>query len=182
MDSTDFTINVDGETYSEWFGTNDTNTDFSHLINKGNTASGYVYYDVPESETYNVELEAMPNLKNIKAKWKINKSDIQQANNTYNQPTDESTNETYEESTEEPDNSDNEPSDEIVDRSNVMDYVEDYEGETLDTDSYTFKEPEHRDDGSWGFAYYTKDGELAGSYIVDEYGMVSKFDEDGIEE
>ncbi|HCN60560.1 MULTISPECIES: hypothetical protein [Mammaliicoccus] len=77
---------------------------------------------------------------------------------------------------------DNEPSDEIVDRSNVMDYVEDYEGETLDTDSYTFKEPEHRDDGSWGFAYYTKDGELAGSYIVDEYGMVSKFDEDGIEE
>lgn len=77
---------------------------------------------------------------------------------------------------------DNEPSDEIVDRSNVMDFVEDYEGETLDTDSYTFKEPEHRDDGSWGFAYYTKDGELAGSYIVDEYGMVSKFDEDGIEE
>ncbi|MBL0847017.1 MULTISPECIES: hypothetical protein [Mammaliicoccus] len=77
---------------------------------------------------------------------------------------------------------DNQPSDEIVDRSNVMDFVEDYEGETLDTDSYTFKEPEHRDDGSWGFAYYTKDGELAGSYIVDEYGMVSKFDEDGIEE
>lgn len=77
---------------------------------------------------------------------------------------------------------DNEPSDEIVDRSNVMDFVEDYEGETLDTDSYTFKEPEHRDDGSWGFAYYTKDGELAGSYIVNEYGMVSKFDEDGIEE
>lgn len=77
---------------------------------------------------------------------------------------------------------DDEPSEEIVDRSNVMDFVEDYEGETLDTDSYTFKEPEHRDDGSWGFAYYTKDGELAGSYIVDEYGMVSKFDEDGIEE
>ncbi|WP_239734302.1 hypothetical protein [Mammaliicoccus sp. G-M28] len=77
---------------------------------------------------------------------------------------------------------DNQPSDEIVDRSNVMDFVEDYEGETLDTDSYTFKEPEHRDDGSWGFAYYTKDGELAGSYIVNEYGMVSKFDEDGIEE
>ncbi|RIL50876.1 hypothetical protein BUY93_06365 [Mammaliicoccus fleurettii] len=72
--------------------------------------------------------------------------------------------------------------DETVTRENVMDYVEDYEGETLDTDSYTFKEPEHRDDGSWGFAYYTKDGELAGSYIVDEYGMVSKFDEDGIEE
>ena len=77
MDSSDFTINVDGETYSEWFGTDDTNADFSHQINKGNTASGYVYYYVPESDEYMVEMDANPGLKNIKAKWKINKDDIQ---------------------------------------------------------------------------------------------------------
>ncbi|MEB7436206.1 Ltp family lipoprotein [Mammaliicoccus sciuri] len=69
-----------------------------------------------------------------------------------------------------------------VTRSNVMDIVEDYEGSTLDTDTYTYREPEKRDDGSWGFAFYTKDDELAGSYIVDEDGIVTKYDEDGVEE
>lgn len=77
MDSSDFTINVGGETYSEWFGTDDTNADFSHQINKGNTASGYVYYDVPESDEYIIEMDATPGLKNIKAKWEIKKEDIQ---------------------------------------------------------------------------------------------------------
>lgn len=81
---------------------------------------------------------------------------------------------------EEQDTSSNE--DVTVTRDNVMDIVEEYEGESLDTDSYTFKEPEQRDDGSWGFAFYTKDDELAGSYIVDEDGIVAKFDEDGTEE
>ncbi|MEB8372861.1 Ltp family lipoprotein [Mammaliicoccus sciuri] len=69
-----------------------------------------------------------------------------------------------------------------VTRSNVMDIVEEYEGSSLDTDTYTYREPEKRDDGSWGFAFYTKDDELAGSYIVDEDGIVTKYDEDGVEE
>lgn len=69
-----------------------------------------------------------------------------------------------------------------VTRDNVMDLVEDYEGESLDTDTYTYKEPEQKSDSSWGFAFYTKDGELAGSYIVDEDGDVSKYDEDGVKE
>lgn len=77
MDSGDFTINVNGEVYEEWFGTDDTNADFSHQINKGKTASGYIYYDVPDSDKYMVEMETMPNLKDIKAKWEIKKSDIQ---------------------------------------------------------------------------------------------------------
>ena len=32
----------------------------------------------------------------------------------------------------------------ILSRSNVMDIVEDYEGSTLDTDTYTYREPEKR--------------------------------------
>lgn len=68
-----------------------------------------------------------------------------------------------------------------VTRDNVMDFVESHEGETLDTDTFTYKEPEKRDDGSWGFAFYTKDGDLAGSYIVDEDGNVTKYDENGLE-
>lgn len=69
-----------------------------------------------------------------------------------------------------------------VTRENVMDFVETYEGETLDTGTYTFKEPEQRENGSWGFAFYTKDGDLAGSYIVDEDGNVTKYDKNGVEE
>lgn len=80
----------------------------------------------------------------------------------------------------EEENSDNEEKE--VTRDNVMDLVEDYEGESLDTDTYTYKEPEQKSDGSWGFAFYTKDSELAGSYIVDEDGDVTKYDEDGVEE
>ncbi|MBU0437799.1 Ltp family lipoprotein [Staphylococcus succinus] len=69
-----------------------------------------------------------------------------------------------------------------VTRENVIDFIETYEGETLDTVTYTYKEPEQRDDGSWGFAFYTKDDDLAGSYIVDEDGNVTKYDKNGVEE
>nr|WP_325870188.1 Ltp family lipoprotein [Mammaliicoccus sciuri] len=85
-------------------------------------------------------------------------------------------------SDEDSDDEDTDDEYDTVTRSNVMDIVEDYEGSILDTDTYTYREPEKRDDGSWGFAFYTKDGELAGSYIVDEDGIVTKYDEDGVEE
>ncbi|MCJ0933581.1 Ltp family lipoprotein [Mammaliicoccus sciuri] len=85
-------------------------------------------------------------------------------------------------SDEDSDDEDTDDEYDSVTRSNVMDIVEDYEGSSLDTNTYTYREPEKRDDGSWGFAFYTKDGELAGSYIVDEDGIVTKYDEDGVEE
>ena len=70
---------------------------------------------------------------------------------------------------------------EEVTRDNVIDKVEFYEGEELDTDKYTFKEPEKNDDGEWGFSFLDKDGNLAGSYIIDEDGVVTEYDEDGEE-
>lgn len=77
VDSTDFSIKVDGENYEEWYGSDDTNAGFSHQLNKNNTASGYIYYDVPESDEYTLELNAMPKFNEVKGKWKIQKSDIQ---------------------------------------------------------------------------------------------------------
>ncbi|MDW5472294.1 hypothetical protein [Staphylococcus equorum] len=68
---------------------------------------------------------------------------------------------------------------ETVTRDNVIDYVEEYEGESLDTENYTYKEPEKTEDDEWGFSYTDKDGDLAGSYIVDEDGNVTKYDENG---
>ncbi|UNB45273.1 DUF4352 domain-containing protein [Staphylococcus coagulans] len=68
VDSTDFSIKVNGENFKEWYGTDDTNTDFSHQLNKDNTANGYIYYDVPDSENYTLELNAMPDLNHVKGK------------------------------------------------------------------------------------------------------------------
>lgn len=78
--------------------------------------------------------------------------------------------------------SESDSSEENVTRNNVIDYVEEYEGEPLDTEIYTYKEPEKNEDGEWGFSFTDKDGELAGSYIVDKNGNVTKYDEDGEEE
>lgn len=70
---------------------------------------------------------------------------------------------------------------EEVTRENVIDKVEAYEGGKLNTDKYTIKEPEKNDDGEWGFSYLDKEGNLVGSYIIDEDGVVTEYDEDGVE-
>ncbi|HBO6125499.1 TPA: hypothetical protein L4577_006200, partial [Pseudomonas aeruginosa] len=76
--------------------------------------------------------------------------------------------------------SDSSSDSEEVTRDNVIDKVESYEGEKLDTDTYTFKEPEKTSNGKWGFSYDDKDGNLAGSYTVDtDDGYVTKYDENG---
>lgn len=78
--------------------------------------------------------------------------------------------------------SDDSNSEENVTRNNVIDYVEEYEGEPLDTEIYTYKEPEKTEDDEWGFSFTDKHGELAGSYIVDKNGNVTKYDENGEQE
>ncbi|QLK85927.1 hypothetical protein [Staphylococcus sp. 17KM0847] len=76
-------------------------------------------------------------------------------------------------------NKSNQSSTTKVTRSNVIDLVEDYEGHLLDTDTYTYKEPEQMPDGRWGFSILDKSGHLAGSYIIDTDGTVTKYDEKG---
>lgn len=66
-----------------------------------------------------------------------------------------------------------------VTRHNVIDIVEDFEGKPLDTNKYTYKEPEMRSNGEWGFSFEDKQGNLAGSYIIDANGTVKKFDKNG---
>lgn len=124
MDSTDFSMKVDNENYEQWFGTDDVHDGFSHQLNKGNTGSGYITYDVPDSEQYTLEMEAAPKFDNVKAKWQIKKSDIKNEegeegsdnnqNNTSNEysTNDNSENEDIEE--EETTSDDEESSDEIT--------------------------------------------------------------------
>ncbi|TKW75112.1 MAG: hypothetical protein DI610_04690, partial [Staphylococcus hominis] len=68
---------------------------------------------------------------------------------------------------------------EKVTRANVIDKVEDYEGHQLDTETYTYKEPEQDENGDWGFSILDKNGDLVGSYIVTSDGIVTKYDEHG---
>lgn len=77
--------------------------------------------------------------------------------------------------------SDDSSSSEEVTRENVIDKVEEYEGHKLDTSTYTYKEPEQKSDGSWGFSFDDKEGNLAGSYVVDPDGNVTEYDADGNE-
>ena len=81
VDSTDFSMKVNGENYQEWYGESEGDSGFSHQFNKGNTGSGMITYDVPENDTYTLEMDATPNFENIKAKWNIKKEDIKEASN-----------------------------------------------------------------------------------------------------
>lgn len=72
----DFTAKVDNKNYEEWFGTDDNHAGFSHQLNKGNTATGYIYYDVPNAKKYTIEMNATPNIDTLKAKWEVNSSEI----------------------------------------------------------------------------------------------------------
>ena len=47
-----------------------------------NTASGYITYDVPDSDHYTLELDTIPNFKKVRAQWIINKSEIKNSNVT----------------------------------------------------------------------------------------------------
>lgn len=81
VDSTDFSMKVNGENYQEWYGESEGDSGFSHQLNKGNTGSGMITYDVPENDTYTLEMDATPNFENIKAKWNIKKEDIKESSN-----------------------------------------------------------------------------------------------------
>lgn len=76
-DDTSFTVSADGKTQESWYGGDDSNSGFSHQVNHGRTADGYVYYEVTSNaKDYNVEMDFMPHLTNYKAKWKFTNSDI----------------------------------------------------------------------------------------------------------
>lgn len=122
------------------------------------------------------------NTKEVYDKYKDSNEFKQVANkiNLYDKMPTFSDDESDDSSSDDNSSSDSSSDSEEVTRDNVIDKVESYEGEKLDTDTYTFKEPEKTSDGKWGFSYDDKDGNLAGSYTVDtDDGYVTKFDENG---
>ncbi|GGI39097.1 hypothetical protein GCM10010896_01680 [Mammaliicoccus stepanovicii] len=103
VDNSAFTMKSKQENFQEWFGTDDSHAGFSHLLNKGNIGTGYIYYDVPDSQRYTLEMDFVPLFDTVRGKWEIKKSDIKGNSSSTN--TNEATNEVKE--TE--DNSDDYP-------------------------------------------------------------------------
>ncbi|MDG0843789.1 DUF4352 domain-containing protein [Staphylococcus equorum] len=116
VDSADFSMKMNNENYQEWFGNDDTNAGFSHQLNKGNTGSGYITYDVPEGNEYALEMDAHPKFENIKARWKIKKEDIKEATGqSENQTSENIVTETEPESESAPEETDGESTEEDED-------------------------------------------------------------------
>ena len=168
-------------------------TALGHITFKDNNDGTVTFYDVPShfqdhrwTEDGYSKQETARILKNGQTKKIKNAldSDIEKVasyitSDTPRQPEHYDSSNSDDSSSEDSDSS---SSDETVTRDNVIDKVEEYEGHTLDTDTYTYKEPEKNSDGDWGFSFTDKDGELAGSYIVTSDGSVTKYDENCEEE
>ncbi|MCI2943089.1 DUF4352 domain-containing protein [Staphylococcus haemolyticus] len=82
MDNTGFSMKVNNENYEEWYGSEDMHEGFSHQLNQHNTASGYITYNVPDSDQYTLELDTVPNFNKVRGQWIINKSEIKNSNVT----------------------------------------------------------------------------------------------------
>ncbi|MEB7780795.1 DUF4352 domain-containing protein [Mammaliicoccus fleurettii] len=94
VDNSAFTMKSKQENFQEWFGTDDNHAGFSHLLNKGNIGTGYIYYDVPDSQRYTLEMDFVPLFDTVRGKWEIRKSDIKGNSNTNSSTsTNETTNE-----------------------------------------------------------------------------------------
>ena len=54
----------------------DENDGFSFSLKPGESDTGYAYYDVPEADQYDVQLQLRSSDKRYKMKWEIDEDDI----------------------------------------------------------------------------------------------------------
>ncbi|WP_239750510.1 DUF4352 domain-containing protein [Mammaliicoccus sp. H-M34] len=73
---TNFGITADGSRVSKFYGMDDENDGFSFSLKPGESDTGYAYYDVPEADQYDVQLQLRSSDKRYKMKWEIDEDDI----------------------------------------------------------------------------------------------------------
>lgn len=84
VDNSAFELTIDGESQNQFFGMNENTSGFQHQLKKGDTENSYLYYDVPEADSYKVEMNFKPEDKTYKADWNIKKSEVKETES--NQP------------------------------------------------------------------------------------------------
>ncbi|WP_239750497.1 hypothetical protein [Mammaliicoccus sp. H-M34] len=78
IDNSNFNLTIDGEVQPQFNGMKDNKGGFQHQLEKGETKSSYLYYDVADMDKYQVNMDFKPSKKEYKANWTIAKKDIKE--------------------------------------------------------------------------------------------------------
>ncbi|WP_323702972.1 hypothetical protein [Mammaliicoccus sp. Dog046] len=76
IDHTNFKVTTDGEAQPQFNGMKDNKGGFQYQLEKGQSESAYVYYDVADMNGYKVEMDYKPSKKPYKAVWDIPRKSI----------------------------------------------------------------------------------------------------------
>lgn len=78
IDNSNFNLTIDGEVQPQFNGMKDNKGGFQHQLEKDETKSSYLYYDVADMDKYQVNMDFKPSKKEYKANWTIAKKDIKE--------------------------------------------------------------------------------------------------------
>lgn len=73
---TNFGVTADGQRVSKFYSMRDSDAGFSFSLKPGQSDEGYVYYDVPDAEKYEVQLQLKSKDNSYRMKWKFSDSDL----------------------------------------------------------------------------------------------------------
>ena len=73
---TNFGVTADGQRVSKFYSMRDSYAGFSFSLKPGQSDEGYVYYDVPDADKYEVHLQLKSKDNSYRMKWNIKDSDL----------------------------------------------------------------------------------------------------------
>lgn len=76
IDNSNFQLTIDDEVQPQFNGMKDNKGGFQHQLDKGESKTSYLYYDVAESDKYEVKMNYETSKKTYHANWRINDKDI----------------------------------------------------------------------------------------------------------
>lgn len=88
IDNSNFQLTIDDEVQPQFNGMKDNKGGFQHQLDKGESKTSYLYYDVAESDKYEVKMNYETSKKTYHANWRINDKDIKD-NTPEENPTEE---------------------------------------------------------------------------------------------
>ncbi|AVJ53283.1 hypothetical protein [Mammaliicoccus sciuri] len=88
IDNSNFQLTIDDEVQPQFNGMKDNKGGFQHQLDKGESKTSYLYYDVAESDKYEVKMNYETSKKTYHANWRINDKDIKD-NKPEENPTEE---------------------------------------------------------------------------------------------
>lgn len=88
IDNSNFQLTIDNEVQPQFNGMKDNKGGFQHQLDKGESKTSYLYYDVAESDKYEVKMNYETSKKTYNANWRINDKDIKD-NTPEENPTEE---------------------------------------------------------------------------------------------